>query len=112
MFANITKTAATFPPLWQATLKCRDFEIVNSFVSKFFDSLAQNQPPMETPPSIQNQPPTLSSPFYNQASHCAPSYYSVFGCQLSSAESSCYRNIVQQTRNDQHVATRDSSVQE
>lgn len=93
-FVNMGKTAATFPPMWQATVKSKVFEIVNSIELQL---LAETSAPITVPVQgetfVQKIPSSFSSnstqfqltSFSQQLPNkplLASRYYSTFGSQL------------------------------
>lgn len=82
-FINMGKTTATFPPLWQATVKNKVFQIVNSYELQMLSNsssliiqtsnksqiLGHNQTPSQTHETVPLQPPMqIQSPMQNPPS--------------------------------------------
>lgn len=91
-FINMGKTATTFPPLWQASIKKHVFEIVNSYELQLLAgtsqalTLTQNQSGIHNPPPNHTSRPYPNQQYPNVSGMSASTYYSQFGPHLPSTQ--------------------------
>lgn len=95
-FANMGKTTATFPPFWQATVKSKVFQIVNSIELQLLaETSVPIRNPLQSETFVQNHSSTYpsnnsirsqSTSYSQQLPHNSlvpsPRYYSTYESQL------------------------------